>query len=487
MTKKNKKSAPQGKTSRQARAAHEGKVLTTAACVLGGILLIFFIGICVRNAMRSDWFIQRATAATVDGEKLSVTDYNFYFYRSYYEFLNNVGTDESGMYNSPQKGLPLSEQYMDEEKSVTWQEYFDSRAQTLLKDTFAYYHLAQDAGFTLSEEMRDDIQYDYDEKIWFEAVEVGHSTEAEYLVQNYGAGMTKDIYMKNLTILYTAKFYKEYYQKNLSISDEELDAYYDAHAADYRSVFYQLFYLSGAGEGGMEGARAHAQELAAYHTLDEFEAQCEAYRVYNTSESYWQTASVLRRESCWTAISYLRDWLMEDRAYGDTTVAEASNGYYVAFFREESDNDYQTVNLKYFSVSGADAKDDVQLFLDAFEGSDGSAQSFFDLSDRIRDKDYNRSDNRKLSSITYDNATILTVPEAALGWAFDGARAAGDVTSIRGEDGWYVLYFDGPGQTASRVIADKQLRTERYKQWTTEVESGVSYSEGRYFGRTAAR
>ena len=37
------------------------------------------------------------------------------------------------------------------------------------------------------------------------------------------------------------------------------------------------------------------------------------------------------------------------------------------------------------------------------------------------------------------------------------------------------------------MIADKQLRTERYKAWTQEVESDVSYAEGRYFGKTASR
>ena len=240
-------------------------------------------------------------------------------------------------------------------------------------------------------------------------------------------------------------------------------------------------------DGGMEAAKQHAQELAELHTLEEFEAQCEAYTVYNDDESYWQTASVLRRESCWTAISYLRDWLSGERAYGDTTVAEASNGYYVAFFREESDNDYPTVNLKYFTVSGADANDDIRDYLDAFSKSDGSAQSFFELSDNIRDKDYNRSDNRKISSITYDNATILTVPEDVLDWAFDKARTKGDVTTIHGEDCWYVLYFDGFGETASRMIADKQLRTERYKEWTAEVQSNISYAEGRYFSKTASR
>ena len=74
-----------------------------------------------------------------------------------------------------------------------------------------------------------------------------------------------------------------------------------------------------------------------------------------------------------------------------------------------------------------------------------------------------------------------------LDWAFDKARTEGDVTTIRAEDCWYVLYFDGFGETASRMIADKQLRTERYKEWTAEVQSNVSYAEGRYFSKTASR
>ena len=258
MAKSQKKTAAAEKSSRQERQAREGKILVITACVMGAIILAFVLSILAGQIFQSDWFKQRANAVSVDGEKLSVADYNFFFYRSYYEFLNNVGTDETGMYSSPQADIPLSEQYMDEEKNVTWQDYFDSRAQTLLKDTYAYYHLAQNAGFTLSEEMLDDIQYDYDEKIWFEAVEVGHSTEADYLVQNYGAGMTKDIYMKNLTVLYTAKFYKDFYRENIEITPEELDAYYASHAQDYRSVYYQLFYLSGASDGGMEAACAGA-------------------------------------------------------------------------------------------------------------------------------------------------------------------------------------------------------------------------------------
>ena len=138
MAKSQKKTAAAEKSSRQERQAREGKILVITACVMGAIILAFVLSILAGQIFQSDWFKQRANAVSVDGEKLSVADYNFFFYRSYYEFLNNVGTDETGMYSSPQADVPLSEQYMDEEKNVTWQDYFDNRAQTLLKDTYAY-------------------------------------------------------------------------------------------------------------------------------------------------------------------------------------------------------------------------------------------------------------------------------------------------------------------------------------------------------------
>lgn len=480
------------KPSKAEQTKKENRIILLTAAVLAGILLVWLFVIGFGRFSRGALFARNAKAVTVDGETLTVADYNFYFYRSYYEFLNKVGSDSSGLYSSPKEGIPLNKQYMDEEQSTTWQEYFDSRAETLLKETYIYYHMAQKAGFELTDDMLYDINYDYDEKIWFEAVSLSNIGEAAYLEQNYGTGMTKDIYLRNLTVLYTAKFYKEYYKENLTFDAAALADYYETKAADYRTVFYQMFYLAGNSNINdaitMDTARARAEELSGCKELDEFITMCKDYTVFNAGSTYWTGESVLRREAQWTAISYLRDWLSGTRSYGDTMVAEATNGYYVAFFISANDNKYNTVNLKYFTVTGRNAESKVTQFMDDFSEGEATVARFFELSDSIRKKNYNTTDYYKLSSITYDNTTITSVPEIARDWAFDSGRKVGEVTSVCDEDGnWYVLYYHGVGLTAQEVMADKDLRNATYKEWTEQTEREVAYKEKLFFGKTAGR
>lgn len=82
MAKSQKKTAAAEKSSRQERQAREGKILVITACVMGAIILAFVLSILAGQIFQSDWFKQRANAVSVDGEKLSVADYNFFFYRS---------------------------------------------------------------------------------------------------------------------------------------------------------------------------------------------------------------------------------------------------------------------------------------------------------------------------------------------------------------------------------------------------------------------
>jgi len=469
----------------------ENKVITAVAIALGSVLLIWLLILGGNLVFDGAWAKQRVTAATADGERVTVTDYNFFFYRSYYEFLNNVGTDSTGMYSSPDQTVPLNQQYLDTASGTTWQDFFDSRAEALLKSTFRYYHLAKDAGFTLTEQMQADIEYDYEEKIWFEAVEVNRGTEEAYLEKYYGDGMTKEIYMKNLTILYTAQFYKEYYKDNIALDNAMLDSSYAEKANEYRTVFYQLYYINGNSEvnegTSMAIAKQAAEQIAENHDFEAFMQACTAHSELNEG-SYWTGCPELRRENAWTSIQYLRQWLQEDRAYGDTMAAEAANGYYVAFFLESDDNDYNTVNLKYFTVTGDDGKTKVDRFLLDFQASDLTTASFFELSNDVRVKDYSSGNYHKIDSITYNRVTLVSVPEPALEWALRESRQIGDVTAVSDGNGtWYVLYFDGYDEPASRVMVDKELRTELYNEWTAGIEADISYKKGLFFNKTALR
>ena len=71
MAKSQKKTAAAEKSSRQERQAREGKILVITACVMGAIILAFVLSILAGQIFQSDWFKQRANAATMNSSTTS--------------------------------------------------------------------------------------------------------------------------------------------------------------------------------------------------------------------------------------------------------------------------------------------------------------------------------------------------------------------------------------------------------------------------------
>lgn len=475
-----------------------GKGLSMGILSAAIVILTFLIVLCVWLFCNLAVFRQNGTAVTANGYPLTAADYNFFYYRSYYEYMNTAGGDAGtyGLGAKPDESLPLSEQvmYSDDGREVTWQSYFTARAEQLLRRTFLYYELAQEAGYELSEEQLGDVDYDFDEKIWFEA-DTAFQTNEEYLEEHYGKGMTEEIYRKNLKILFTANEYADELENSVEISDEELDATYQEGSDEYDIVFYRLFYLSGKAEDEaeqaekMEQARVRAESLAKEaKTEEEFIALAEEYTQYNDAQSYWVGADDLRREQIRYAMSYYREWLAApERQAGDTMTAAGENGYYIAMFLSRDDNDYDTVNLKYFTVSGEDTEKKLADFYEEFGESEGDAQAFFETAADYRDIDYSVS-NRSIEVLSYDRQNRASVPEVMLDWCFAEERQAGDVETIEDKENEiiYVVYFDGYDMNCARSIVYKDLSGQRFREWEQEALAGVTVKQNFFFRLTDA-
>lgn len=489
--KKNKRNSQQDAARRaREKKAHEIKRANRMCWIvlsIAGVLLLLFGA--YKLSMHMDWFYHHGTAAKVDGTSLTAADYNFYFYRSYYEYMNNIGSgDVYGIDAKPDESIPLSKQEV-YGADGTWQDFFTARADTLIERTFFLYDLAMESGFELTQEQEDDIQYDFDEKIWFEAVEINQITVDEYLQEHYGRGMNEQIYKKNLRILFTANFYEEAYRDSIQIPADELDTYYQQNADDYDIVFYRVFYLSGKAADAaeqpakMQEAKQRAETLAA-QAKDEagFTALCEEYQAYNDENSYWTGESELRREQIRFALSYYRAWFTEEgRAAGDTLVAEGENGYYVAMFLKREDNSYPVANLKYFTISGENAEKQGKNFLEAWKAGEATAQSFFTLAADYRDIDYSLN-NRKIDVISHDEMNHATIPEFMSEWAFDQPRKTGDTAQFTGSDGKvYVVYFDSYGDLCSRTLANRDLCAARFREWKQSALADVHAGHGLFF------
>jgi len=68
----------------------------------------------------------------------------------------------------------------------------------------------------------------------------------------------------------------------------------------------------------------------------------------------------------------------------------------------------------------------------------------------------------------YTGLTRDDLEETLRDWCYDSARKAGDNTVLRGETGWYLIYFNGYGESNLTLRAREDLLQERYEAWLAE-------------------
>ena len=150
-------------TERQLQEQKEAKKLklqTISFIVVIALILAIGVGILGTTIISGSGIIERSTTAAVIGEhKLSSAEMNYFYVdyinETYANWYNTYG-ESTDMYVSWIYGLtpsvPLDKQYYDEEKIVTWGEYFANLAAEDAAATYALYDHAKANGFSLSEE-----------------------------------------------------------------------------------------------------------------------------------------------------------------------------------------------------------------------------------------------------------------------------------------------------------------------------------------------
>lgn len=473
--------------------SHKNRIVVIVA--VSAIIALLIIAAGVLQIMGdSSFFMQKMTAASLQDAKLSPAEYNFYYYRAYLEFLNTMGGSNNMMESDiPSDPKLLSDRVMKQDengKDISWEDFFTSRADALIAHTYLYYDLAMKNGFEVTQELLDQIEYEFGEKVWFEAEELSQSSIDTYLKNNYGQGMTQELFKEHLTKLYVANAYSAQCKANVPIPTETLDAYYQEHREECAVVKYRSFYLSGKGDTeaakkeNMRKAKVLAESIAAKSTDEEtFAELCRENMTFNASDSFWKGESIVRRSQLRYSLSHIRSWLSETSPNpGDVRVFEATNGYYVLMFLGSNDNSSPSVNLRYFTVSGEDALFNAKRFTENFAASSKTPELFFTMSEDIRDVDYTIPDYYLASSISYQKQTSISVPECMQDWCFAQSRSVGDVQWFQDESGKiYVAYFEGYGDLCSRVIAANDLREEYFTQWEAENVGTADVQHNTFF------
>ena len=167
--------------------------------------------------------------ATMGEAKLTNTELQTYYWMQVYDFLNQYGSYASMF------GLDYT-QPLDCQLSIdgtmTWQQYFLDSALIAWSNYQSLCHDANANGYVLEQEYVDYLA-ELPTSMEESAAEMGYESVEAMVQRDMGPGATLDGYMQYLNDYYLGYMYYGDTMEQIAVTDAEIEAYFDAHAAEY--------------------------------------------------------------------------------------------------------------------------------------------------------------------------------------------------------------------------------------------------------------
>lgn len=276
-------------------------------------------------------------AATVNGERYTVVQYNYYYFSCYNEFLETHEHELDNFGYDPETSA--SEQLYDE--TTTWEDHFLSMAEHSLTETAYFYDLAQQNSYRFSDEELAPIQEQLDQNT--SVMELYGLSAKNYYVSYFGSGMTEELYTEELTRDVKASAYREHLLETMTPDEAELQGWLEANPGkEFSAVNLRVITLEAIPERGT-GKVGQPQLDAMSHQLSRLSARFDSGTDFSTLQQQFSTCAIGNGDGLLSASfgselpDELRKWCVEDQdslTVGDTFTAvddETGTGYFTLF------------------------------------------------------------------------------------------------------------------------------------------------------------
>ena len=487
---------------RQARRSTVLYAVVGVICVVfAAALLIWNSGILQRNL----------TAVTVDGEKYTAADVQYYFN------INRISTIE--LYYTYTYSYPfdisksLKDQVYDEETGESWYDHLMEQTMDTIAATVALNARAESEGYTLSQEGQEALDQELEslETLW---IKNGYSSRDAYLRAQYGSFLSYDRYKELLTQDLLAADYAQSVQDGYTYEDKDYQDYYEEHKDELDTLVLTYFTLRAhvettdedgneldltdeEKEAALEEAKtqvkAQAEEL-----MDRLEAGEDPEALAEEYEDVLSSHAVDNETESAVVNSAYAEWALDDsRKAGDVTLAEydttgTSYYYYVVRFEDRYLDETPTADVRHILVAaeqdeGADepteeqydaARAEAEDLLAQWEAGDATEDSFAALAGEHSADTSSAQNGGLITGINEDSGYVDTFTE----WALDPARKPGDTGIVQNTGssikGWHIMYYVGENDPAWKLSVDRILRSEDYSQWEDEAVEGCETATG---------
>ena len=496
-----------------AQEAKERKEARRTNLLYGTIGVVFLVVAVIAVIWRSNIIPKTATAATVNGEKYTAAEVNYYFQNYYQNFLNDnysflsmIGLDT----NTSLKDQTISSTAVmfvtDAEEGQTWYDYFADRALEQLSGVHAMCDAAEADGFTWNDDMQAELDATL-ESLTTTASSYGY-TEQQYLGLIYGSTMTKGIYEEQTRCSLLATAYLQNYRNSLTYTGDELEAAYEADLTAYDVVDCEYVRVNGAAptsdEEGNEievTEEMEAEAMAtAKTTADAIYAAYEAgTSLEDAAAEYESTATYTASDNFSYSSSALAEWMFDDaRQAGDSAVLEdeSTSNCYVVVFHDRGRHDYETVDVRHILIQAeeselaeddegyeddvaakkAEAEQKAQDILDEWKAGEATEDSFAELAN-----EYSQDPGSNTTGGLYEQVYQGQMVTEFNDWCFDPARQSGDTGIIYSDlTGYHVMYFVGFDRPYWEVQVTARLMDEDVDAFYAEKTEGYTAEQSSF-------
>ena len=349
-----------------------------------------------------------ATAAKVGNQKVSASDFHFYFSNmyqqaAYYEQMMSQQYGYSTGFDTSKS--PDEIPYTDEDgKETTYAQYFKDEAIEQLQHLLAVYQEAEKNNFELDEDKLNEIDETID-NYKNSASENGFSLNA-YLKASFGGGFTEKKFRKQLVIQETASAYEEKLHQDYTDgvkTDDILAKYKDGKKDyDYADIHYYKF----AGEA------LTAEEGETEDALKERQDK-ENEKIYKEADAVYKDSKDV--ESLEKALKEYLDKKAEEEAAEAAKAAAESTPSTPTDAEEATATDTATATEAATDTDAATATD--------------------------AEEEPEKENSSKLEASTYSSIKAA-VGEKGADWVYADGRKAGDRKLIKDESNAYIIIVD---------------------------------------------
>ncbi len=498
-----KKRAEQGNTApveqpKKKKKLSEGLILLISVVL---VLAIVFGGVMI---YKGHWAGQ--TIMQVGEHIIQPAQFN-YFYRAQ---INNISSYVS--YMGIDTGKPLKEQKISasgasmltlfgmdlsdlpelkegaKEYDITWAEFFARSAARTAAAYYGVYDLAQAAGFQLSEDATKEI----DEEITSLATvsRLYSMSSDEYLSKVFGSGCNAENYREYLKV---AKVYTEYpLQLRDGYTADEIQKRYDEDNTAFDSATFWLYTVK-ASDFVKKDSDGKTPDISDENRTSAKEAAEKMLKDFNTEDekAAWYADYLHERVKSMTN-EEAADWLFKTAKADGENVKLFQKEFTTDSEKEKKDDTYYV--LKLVTNEFYDTAKLVQIFVKADSSSSTTTDTSKTEANRVieimksLDEDASReafvkiASDTKQSDVTGDyelenvTRTQLASYQKMASWVFDEARKEGDWMKFDTDDGTFILYFDGYGQTNRDYACRNAILSDWLEKVTKETFEASQFS-----------